>query len=77
MGEDLLDAERAAIRDAPGGVLWEALRAERLSVKKDPARRGALANEVKAALDRVRFRLSELHQDACGGIGVGITIGIK
>lgn len=49
--ETLRLAERAAIDGAPGGVLWERLRSERLAVKRDPARRGALANLVKAALD--------------------------
>ena len=51
--EGLLQAERAAIQQAPGGVLWEQLRAERLAVKKDPAHRGELANQVKAALGSV------------------------
>lgn len=50
--EVLRQAERAAIHNAPGGVLWEQLRAERLAVKRDPRRRGELANRVKAALDR-------------------------
>jgi hypothetical protein len=49
--EGLRQAERAAIQGAPGGVLWEQLRAERLAVKTDPARRGELANRVREALD--------------------------
>ena len=50
--ETLRRAQLAAIRGAPGGVFWEELRAERLAVKKNPTRRGELANKVKAALDR-------------------------
>lgn len=49
--EGLRHAERAAIAGAPGGVLWERLRAERLAVKKDPARRGELVKRVAEALD--------------------------
>jgi len=48
--EDLREAERAAIRGAPGGVLWERLRVERLAVKKDAARRGELARRVSENL---------------------------
>jgi hypothetical protein len=50
--DGLLQAERAAIREAPGGVLWEQLRAERLAVKRDPSRRGELTKKVRMALDR-------------------------
>jgi len=49
--EGLRRAERAAIKGAPGGVLWERLPTERLAVKRDPSRRGELAAKVRAALD--------------------------
>jgi hypothetical protein len=56
--QDLRHAERAAIQGAPGGVLWEELRAERLAVKSDPGRRGELANRINAALDPTYHRHS-------------------
>jgi len=38
------------MQSAPGGVLWEELRADRFAVKSDLDRRGELAKKVKATL---------------------------
>jgi len=46
-----LDAtERAAIRDAPGGVLWESLRAERTELKQHPERHAEFTRAVASRL---------------------------
>jgi hypothetical protein len=48
--EELDAVERVAIRDAPGGVLWESLRAERTGLKKDPQRHADFTHLVASRL---------------------------
>jgi hypothetical protein len=48
--EELDATERAAIRDAPGGVLWESLRAERLELKRHAERHAEFTRAVASRL---------------------------
>jgi hypothetical protein len=48
--EELDAVERAAIQDAPGGVLWESLRAERTALKEDPAQYAEFTRLVASRL---------------------------
>jgi hypothetical protein len=48
--EELDATERAAIRDAPGGVLWESLRGERLELKGHPERHAEFTRAVASRL---------------------------
>jgi len=47
---DLNAAERAAVRDAPGGVLWVQLTEDWKAVKHDPSQHGRLSKKMAAAL---------------------------
>jgi hypothetical protein len=49
--EELGEVEQEAIRDSPGGVLWETLKQERLALKRDPSQHPAFTKAIAAIIE--------------------------